>query len=197
MAIVVEHDRRKREILDKSLDVFIEEGYEDVTFQKIADRCGITRTTLYIYFKNKREIFIGSIKQLTGLVEKEIQTVIQDTKLNNAEKLRVTMNTILDACRENRKLFHVTLSYLLQLKKTGQNPGENVRRRTIRARHLLSAILIEGINAGEFKITNVKDANELLYGLIETAIYRLAVYDQDEYRELMPAVNLVIDGFLA
>ena len=29
MAIVVEHDKRKQEILQKSLDVFIEEGYED------------------------------------------------------------------------------------------------------------------------------------------------------------------------
>ena len=35
MAIVVEHDKRKKEILDKALDVFVEEGYEDVTFQKL------------------------------------------------------------------------------------------------------------------------------------------------------------------
>ena len=39
MAIVVEHDKRKAEILQKALDVFVEEGYEDVTYQKIADRC--------------------------------------------------------------------------------------------------------------------------------------------------------------
>ena len=64
MAIVVEHDKRKHEILQKSLDVFVEQGYEDATFQKIADHCGITRTTLYIYFKNKYEIFLGSIKEL-------------------------------------------------------------------------------------------------------------------------------------
>ena len=59
MAVQVEHDKRKQEILEKALDLFVEEGYEDVTFQKISDRCGITRTTLYIYFKNKREIFLG------------------------------------------------------------------------------------------------------------------------------------------
>ena len=65
MAIVVEHEKRRFEILEKALDIFVEEGYEDATFQKIADRCGITRTTLYLYFKNKREIFVWSIKQLT------------------------------------------------------------------------------------------------------------------------------------
>ena len=79
MAIVVEHDKRKHDILKKSLEVFIEEGYEDVTFQKIADRCGITRTTLYIYFKNKREIFLWSIKQLTNDVEQELIGIIKKT----------------------------------------------------------------------------------------------------------------------
>ena len=29
MAIVVEHDKRKQEILQKSLDVFIEEGFHN------------------------------------------------------------------------------------------------------------------------------------------------------------------------
>ena len=69
MSIIVEHDKRRQEILQNALEVFIDEGYEDVTFQKIADRCGITRTTLYIYFKNKREIFTWSIKQLTAGIE--------------------------------------------------------------------------------------------------------------------------------
>ena len=81
MAIIVEHDKRKHEILDKSLDIFMEEGYEDVTFQKIADRCGITRTTLYIYFKNKREIFLWSIKQLTEETEQSLQKIINYTAI--------------------------------------------------------------------------------------------------------------------
>jgi AcrR family transcriptional regulator len=197
MAIVVEHKKRKSEILDKALDVFIEEGYGDVTFQKIADRCGITRTTLYIYFKNKREIFIGSIRQITTAVEAKITVIIQDTQLSCADKLRRTLAVIFDACQENHKLFHVILLYLMQLKKAGKNPSERVRRRTIRARHLLSTIVIEGIHKGEFRITNVKAADELLFALIETAIYRFAVYDPTIKSALEPAVNLAIGGFLA
>ena len=80
MAIVVEHDKRKHDILQKSLDVFIEEGYEDATFQKIADRCGITRTTLYIYFKNKHEIFLGSIKELLSALEVSLSAILADQK---------------------------------------------------------------------------------------------------------------------
>ena len=61
MAIVVEHEKRKREILEKAMELFCRDGYEDVTFQKIADACGITRTTLYIYFGSKHKIFNFSI----------------------------------------------------------------------------------------------------------------------------------------
>ena len=69
LSITIEHEKRKREILGKALDVFVDEGYEDTTFQKIAERCGITRTILYLYFKNKREIFTFSIKLFTEKLE--------------------------------------------------------------------------------------------------------------------------------
>ena len=117
MAILVEHDKRKHEILQKSLDVFVEEGYEDATFQKIADRCGITRTTLYIYFKNKYEIFLGSLKQLLNGLEEELTGILADESLKSEETLRKILKTIIDYCEANEKLFQVILSYLTQLKK--------------------------------------------------------------------------------
>ena len=89
MAIVVEHEKRKREILEKSFQLFIEDGYEDVTYQKIADKCGITRTTLYIYFKNKREIFLWSIKQLTNDVEQELIGIIKNNQIDSIECLNL------------------------------------------------------------------------------------------------------------
>ncbi|MBO6101585.1 MAG: TetR/AcrR family transcriptional regulator, partial [Spirochaetaceae bacterium] len=95
MAIIVEHDKRKHTILDKALDVFVDEGYEDATFQKIADRCGIMRTTLYLYFRNKREIFISSIRQLTTNIELSLLDVMHDNKLTSDEKLKQVLHQIL------------------------------------------------------------------------------------------------------
>ena len=196
MAIVVEHDKRKREILDKALDVFVEEGYEDATFQKIADRCGITRTTLYIYFKNKREIFLWSIKQLTEGLEKSLLEIMADGKLTSADILKEVTIKIINKCVENRRLFNVVLTYLLQLQKTGKDPGERVRRRTIRLRHLLSKILIDGINKGEFKDVNVKSCNEMFYSLIESTVFRLAILDASNVEELYPSIELAVEGLI-
>ncbi|MCQ2597189.1 MAG: TetR/AcrR family transcriptional regulator [Treponema sp.] len=197
MAIVVEHEKRKQEILQKSLDVFIDEGYEDVTFQKIADRCGITRTTLYIYFRNKNEIFLWSIKQLLTGVELAIEEILND-KSNNAEQtLRKTLDVIIDAIQENRKLFHVLQVYLLQLTKSGESANDRVNHRVIRIRHVLNHILIIGIKNKEFKDLNVRNMNELLYSLIESAIFRVTVLAQKNIDVIKDSIKLAIDGFLA
>ena len=197
MAIVVEHDKRRKEILEKSFDLFCRDGYEDVTFQKIADACGITRTTLYIYFKNKKEIFAWSIKQFTLDLEKQLLKIVKEKSDSSELCIRAICDHIIDEEQKNHALFTVLLSYLVQIKKTGEDPDERVRRRTVRMRHLLSTLIIRGQNAGEFKKLPVKDMEELLYTLLESAIFRLAVLNQDDISVVKTSVNLVIDGFLA
>jgi AcrR family transcriptional regulator len=196
MAIVVEHEKRKHEILAKALDLFVEEGYEDVTFQKIADRCGITRTTLYIYFKNKREIFLWSLKQLTSAFETQIMEVISDKSLSAEDCLRKMFGVIIDGCEENSQLFTILLTYLLQLSKSGVDPAERVTRRVIRLQHLMSTIIIRGIQDGEFKKVSVKEANSMFYSLIESAIFRLSVLNQKNIEDVRASLNLAINGIL-
>lgn len=196
MAIVVEHDKRKHEILQKSLDVFVEEGYEDATFQKIADRCGITRTTLYIYFKNKHEIFLGSIKELLAGLESSINVVLEDESLSAEEALRKTCNILIDLCIESKKLFRVILNYLLQIKKTGVDPNDRVRRRVVKLRHVFSTLIIRGIQNGEFRDVNVKAVNELFYSILEAAIFRLIVLSQEDVSDIRNTYNIAVDQLL-
>ncbi len=197
MAIVVEHDKRKHEILQKSLDVFIDEGYEDATFQKIADRCGITRTTLYIYFKNKYEIFLGSIKELLKEIEVELTEVVINNNLSSRDALLSIVSILLDSCQKNKKLFNVLLNYLLQIKKSGVDPNERVLRRVIRIRHLMSTIVINGIRNGEFKKVNIKGVNEMLYALMEAAVFRISVMDQENVDDIKTALNVAVESLVA
>ena len=196
MAIIVEHDKRRHKILEKALDVFVEEGYEDVTFQKIADRCGITRTTLYIYFKNKREIFLWSIKQLVSGIETTIMQIVNNTSLNAEKCFRKMLMSIVDAIGENKKLFSVLLLYLIQLQKSGVDPRERVMRRVIKLRHIMTTLLIRGEKSGEFKRINVKIVNDMFYGLIESAIFRIAVLAQENIDDIRDILNFAVDGIV-
>ena len=47
----------KKMILDASMKLFIEEGFDNVTMRKIADLIEYSPTTVYLYFKDKNEIF--------------------------------------------------------------------------------------------------------------------------------------------
>lgn len=197
MAVLVEHNKRKREILEKSLALFIEEGYEDVTFQKIADKCGITRTTLYIYFKNKREIFIYSIKQLTETLEKNLVKIMLDDSLTSIDCLKKIFEEILTHIENNAQLFKVLLIYLIQLQKSGVDVDKRVTRRVIRLQHLMSTVIIRGQKNGEIKQMPVKDANDLLYSQMECAIFRLAVLGKTQLTGIRQMVNYIIDNIKA
>ena len=196
MSIVVEHEKRRHEILEKSLDVFMEEGFEDVTFQKIADKCGITRTTLYIYFKNKREIFNFSIKQLLQTLENDITEIRNKKGLSHMDKLIRVVTIIIELLEKNSRLLTVILNYVIYMSKSEYDPGYRVRRRTVRLRHILATILIDGIKAGEFAPRlNVKEANELLYSFLEAAVFRMVVLRRSSVDEIKDAMKLAIELF--
>jgi AcrR family transcriptional regulator len=191
LSITIEHEKRKREILGKALDVFIDEGYEDTTFQKIAERCGITRTILYLYFKNKREIFTFSIKLFMEKLEGEIRSIGSDPARNQADKLSAILVMVVEACALNRRLLSVILDYLGHIRSAGGDPDERVRRRTIRMGHILSGILIEGQKKGDFPAFSVKVAGDLIYALIEAAIFRIAVLGREDVSGLVEAAGLL------
>ena len=61
MGIAERKEKQKMEIrkliLDASMKLFVEEGFENVTIRKIADLIEYSPTTVYLYFKDKDEIF--------------------------------------------------------------------------------------------------------------------------------------------
>ena len=61
MGITERKEKQKTEIrksiLDASIKLFVEEGFESVTIRKIADIIEYSPTTIYLYFKDKNEIF--------------------------------------------------------------------------------------------------------------------------------------------
>ena len=197
MSIVVEHEKRRNEILEKSLDVFVDEGFENVTFQKIADRCEITRTTLYIYFKNKKEIFRYSIKMLLAKVEANIQKICSNTRTGSIAKITKVMLDILQHLEENRLLLSVILDYLLHLAKNNIDPERRVRRRTVKLRHILASLVIEGIKKGELKKVSIKAADDFLYSFIEAAIFRLVVMRRETVGDLQETVVFAVKEFAA
>lgn len=190
-----ERERRRQEILRNAFQLFIEQGYADVTYQKIADKCGITRTTLYLYFRNKREIFLWSIKQLLGKVESEMKDIMADATIDSVTCLRKMLLYVLDCMEENRNFFIVLKMYLIQAEKRGANISEKIARRVVRFQHILTTVILRGQKAGEMKALNIKNEIALLYHLLETAALRLGVLGLTSVQDTKDTVLFALDGF--
>ena len=192
MAVPVEHDERRKKILEKALAVFVSDGFENATFQKIADKSGITRTILYLYFKNKKEIFNYSIKQLLSNVEENIVLIIDDNSLDYVKKITKTLSVVLKQLEKNSQLLSVILNYLLHISKGDSDPESRVTRRTVRFKRFLSKMIIEGMRAGELKKIDVKTTVNYLYSFVESGIFQLVVLKRKHLDELKEMVVFAI-----
>lgn len=67
----------RQEILDAASELFVRDGYENVSMRRIADRIEYSPTTIYLYFKDKadllesvcRETFSRLVKKLSKILE--------------------------------------------------------------------------------------------------------------------------------
>lgn len=64
MAELQEAQDRREQILEAAVAVFAERGYQRATVKEIAARAGIAPGTIYLYFRNKRELLLALAETL-------------------------------------------------------------------------------------------------------------------------------------
>lgn len=57
MPKIVDHEAYKKEMLEKSIAVFAEHGYSDISIRQLAERLNVSTGTLYHYFSSKEILF--------------------------------------------------------------------------------------------------------------------------------------------
>ena len=63
MPKIVDYEEKKQEIIEKAKEVFAKRGYYNTNLSDISKSCGMGRTTIYQYFKNKDEIFYHTVSK--------------------------------------------------------------------------------------------------------------------------------------
>ncbi len=193
MGIVIDHDARKSAIIQRSIQLFAEQGYNGVTFQKIADSCGIARTTLYTYFKNKREIFNYAIWEVSNILIEKYDSILQ--KDEPAEvKLKTIMGAVLELLFAQRLMLTVILDYILAAQRAGHNLTKNIASHTIALRRIIQSLVVAGMRSGELKKMNAALATDLIYAGMETAIMRLTISGNADLKQLTRMMHTTIEN---
>ena len=80
-------DLKRKHILKAAFECFTIYGYSKSTFIDIAKRAGISRASLYLYFKNKEDLFITMYKEIDDEHAEKSLEILKKNRLDNKEKL--------------------------------------------------------------------------------------------------------------
>ena len=82
-----EREQLRRQILSAARELFVNEGYENVSMRKIADKIEYSPTTIYLYFKDKADL-LDSVCQETLLNLLNTLEQLKNDKSDPVETLR-------------------------------------------------------------------------------------------------------------
>ncbi len=194
MTILVDHEQRKVVILENAFALFAEEGYNGVTYQKIADRCEISRTSIYKYFQNKEQIFDYAIKQATGKMEMLYERIRDRKDWSSLEKLQRFLHVLAKTLDENRLFLKVLLEYLISQKQAGNDIRRKVRRHTLGIKFVMGHLLRDAIAQKDITggIEPAKLTNHL-YGILESLVLNLTITDMIDWRDSVAMIDDYFD----
>src|ERR1700749_1877404 len=79
---------RPGEILDAAFTEFARNGYAATTLDQIAERAGVTKGTIYVYFESKEHLFISMVRELMKVTLDTVQDMLEHHQGSTADLLR-------------------------------------------------------------------------------------------------------------
>jgi len=139
---------RPDQIIKAALAVFGECGLANARLQDIAERAGVSKGTIYLYFPNKEELFREMIRQTAvAAIERAEQADVQGTPTN---QLLAFMRGYWAFVRSPvfLTIYRLVLGELHQFPDLAKFYAHEV---VARGQKLLAGIIRRGIDAGEFR----------------------------------------------
>lgn len=72
-----ERAQREKRIVDMAREVFVARGYEGTSIPLIADAAGYNKRTIYLYFRNKEEVFLAVVLHCLQLLKENLKAAVQ------------------------------------------------------------------------------------------------------------------------
>src|ERR1700704_2967303 len=154
---------RPEQILKAALQVFGESGLANARLQDIAERAGVSKGTIYLYFPNKEELFREMVRQTAvAAIERAEQVVTHGTP---TVQLLTFMRGYWTFVRSPvfSTIYRLVLGELHQFPDLAKFYANEV---VPRGQKLLSGIISRGIEAGEFREIDPMVAARMLVALI-------------------------------
>ena len=78
-------ERRRPQVLDAALELFLERGYEGTSMSAVAEAAGVTKPVVYACFAGKDELFRALLRREEDRILREIQSAFETADLTDPE----------------------------------------------------------------------------------------------------------------
>lgn len=143
-------EARPDEILDAALHVFGEQGFARTRLEDVAKRAGVSKGTLYLYFKSKEDLFRAMARTRIGASVAEAEEFVRTFEGSTPDLVEHFISRYWAKMNEPEKirLARVVLFELTSFPELARFYFNEVM---LRMRNLIQSVIERGIERGEFR----------------------------------------------
>jgi len=139
---------KKELILEKSINLFLQKGYNGTTIKDITDTVGITKGAFYWHFKSKDELLETFVDYYESAFTNTIIEEIRKSKGNFLTKMKYAHKWATEFAYHNRDLCVCFLTLAAEMVGSGTEIEKKIRRIYIKYRKFLQELLMIGKKEG-------------------------------------------------
>jgi AcrR family transcriptional regulator len=163
---VAEHAARRDEILDAAQRLILSTGYERLTVQDILDDLQISKGAFYHYFDSKPTVIEALTTRLVSDSERTLAPIVENPGMGALEKLRAFFGEIIRWKSQHQNLFVA----MLPVWYAPDNLAFRLlvdRESAKRLAPLLSTIVRQGVDEGQFVTAYPDQAGPIIFAIIQ------------------------------
>ena len=186
---------KQLQVYNAALQMFSKYGYRKTTLEDIGDVLGMTKGNLYLYAKNKRDLYESAIAFALKNWQQNALAAAAQEKTITGQIFTYCMQGY-NYLQDNRDLHTLIINdpTIFPL-----SPGEDrFHEINLESMTLLKEMLKAGIEKGEFRDVDVDDIAELLYSVYVMMIIRTYVKSENKFNDdaLKRGYDLILHGLL-
>lgn len=190
-------NERKIQIINAAEDVFTKKGFGEARMDDIAEETGLSKATLYLYFKSKDDLIIAILDRMFQREFKQLENLNQDG-LSATDAIWKLTDLITKDILGMIRLIPLVYQFLA-LAFRNKYVQQALKKYINRYLDLLIPIIQRGIDSGEFRQVDAREVAIACSAIIEGTLL-LWVYDKsmiDPEKHIRSGMKLLLEGVQA
>jgi AcrR family transcriptional regulator len=192
---------RPQEIIEAAFCEFSRNGYATTTLERIAERAGVTKGTIYVYFENKEHLFISMVREFTKAAHENVQELYETHDGCTAELLRAQFSFIyqhLVKDKRRREVVRMLIAESSRFPELADRYYDEILRPCL---DMLKQVIRRGVDRGEIRQSAIIDSPQVVIAPIALVDLWMMMFDDRQPLDLKvyfdAHLELVLNGLLA